>query len=70
MKPLETVLPYSTGITVERPEPVGDYKVPDGRHLAGIVGRVELAGAPGLVEEGAAQRPRPVVEVDGHRDLR
>lgn len=43
LKPLETVMPYSTGITVERPEPVGDYKVPDGRHLAGIVGRlVEL----------------------------
>ena len=43
LKPLESVLPYSRGITVERPEPVGDYKVPDGRHLAGIVGRlVEL----------------------------
>lgn len=43
LKPLDSVLPYSSGITVERPEPVGDYKVPDGRHLAGIVGRlVEL----------------------------
>ena len=43
MKPLDSVLPYSSGITVERPEPVGDYKVPDGRHLGGIVGRlVEL----------------------------
>lgn len=43
LKPLESVLPYSPGITVERPEPVGDYKVPDGRHLSGIVGRlVEL----------------------------
>lgn len=43
LKPLETVLPYSSGITVERPEPVGDYKVPDGRYLGGIVGRlVEL----------------------------
>ncbi|WP_083915195.1 glycosyltransferase family 4 protein [Ilumatobacter nonamiensis] len=43
LKPLESVLPYSAGITVERPEPVGDYKVPDGRHLGGIVGRlVEL----------------------------
>ena len=31
------------GITVERPGPVGDYKVPDGRHLAGMTGRlVEL----------------------------
>jgi glycosyltransferase involved in cell wall biosynthesis len=37
------VLPYSRGITVERPEPVGDYKVVDGRYLAGVTGRlVEL----------------------------
>ena len=43
LKPLDGVLPYSPGITVERPEPVGDYKVPDGRWLAGIIGRlVEL----------------------------
>ena len=43
LKPLDRVLPYSAGITVERPEPVGDYKVPDGRYLAGIIGRlVEL----------------------------
>ncbi len=43
LKPLETVLPYSPGITVERPEPVGDYRVPDARYQAGIVGRlVEL----------------------------
>jgi len=43
LKPLESVLPYSRGITVERPEPVGDYKIPDGRYLAGLVGRlVEL----------------------------
>ncbi len=43
LKPLDAVLPYSAGITVERPEPVGDYKIPDGRHLAGITGRlVEL----------------------------
>ncbi|MEF2976682.1 glycosyltransferase family 4 protein [Subtercola sp. YIM 133946] len=43
LKPLDSVLPYSPGIIVERPEPVGDYKVPDGRYLAGIVGRlVEL----------------------------
>lgn len=43
LKPLELVLPYSPGITVERPEPVGDYKVPDGRYLAGLTGRlVEL----------------------------
>lgn len=43
LKPLDRVLPYSAGITVERPEPVGDYKVPDGRFLAGVTGRlVEL----------------------------
>lgn len=43
LKPLDVVLPYSEGIHVERPEPVGDYKVPDGRYLAGMVGRlVEL----------------------------
>ena len=37
------MLPYSKGIEVERPEPVGDYKVLDGRHLAGMTGRlVEL----------------------------
>lgn len=43
LKPLESVLPYSDGIHVERPEPVGDYKVPDGRYVAGITGRlVEL----------------------------
>jgi glycosyltransferase involved in cell wall biosynthesis len=43
LKPLDAVLPYSDGITVERPDPVGDYKVPDARFYAGIVGRlVEL----------------------------
>ncbi|GGL02863.1 hypothetical protein Sme01_19460 [Sphaerisporangium melleum] len=43
LKPLDRLLPYSAGITVERPEPVGDYRVPDGRHQAGLTGRlVEL----------------------------
>ena len=43
LKPLDGVQPYSPGIDVERPEPVGDYKVPDGRYLAGLTGRlVEL----------------------------
>lgn len=43
LKPLDAVLSYSRGIIVERPAPVGDYKVPDGRYLAGITGRlVEL----------------------------
>src|SRR5580765_1000592 len=43
LKPLDRLQPYSDGITVERPDAVGDYRVPDGRHLAGLVGRlVEL----------------------------
>lgn len=43
LKPLDTVMPYSPGIVVERPEPVGGYKIPDGRYLAGLIGRlVEL----------------------------
>jgi glycosyltransferase involved in cell wall biosynthesis len=43
LKPLDRVLPYRDGIVVERPGPVGDYRVPDGRHLAGLTGRlVEL----------------------------
>ena len=43
LKPLDGVMPYSPGIVVERPEPVGDYKVPDGRYLTGLTGRlVEL----------------------------
>jgi glycosyltransferase involved in cell wall biosynthesis len=43
LKPLAGILPYSPGITVERPDPVGDYRVPDGRYLAGLTGRlVEL----------------------------
>lgn len=40
LKPLDSVKPYSPGITVERPDPVGDYKIPDGRHCAGLVGRL------------------------------
>jgi len=43
LKPLDGVLPYRDGIIVERPAPIGDYKVPDGRYLAGLTGRlVEL----------------------------
>ena len=43
LKPLEHLLPYSPGITVERPGPVGDYRVVDGRYTGGVVGRlVEL----------------------------
>src|ERR1044071_698004 len=40
LKPLDRLLPYSPGITVERPEPVGDYRVPDGRFVAGLTGRL------------------------------
>jgi glycosyltransferase involved in cell wall biosynthesis len=40
LKPLDELLPYSEGITVERPGPVGDYRVPDGRHLLGMTGRL------------------------------
>ena len=40
LKPLDTITPYREGITVERPDPVGDYKVLDGRYLAGLTGRL------------------------------
>ncbi|GAA4188589.1 hypothetical protein GCM10022252_24120 [Streptosporangium oxazolinicum] len=47
LKPLDRLLPYSPGITVERPEAVGDYRVPDGRYQAGLTGRlVELLAEP------------------------
>lgn len=43
LKPLDTIAPYSPGITVERPPAVGDYKVPDGRLTLALKGRlVEL----------------------------
>lgn len=40
LKPADQVLPYGRNITVHRPEPVGDYKVIDGRVLQGMAGRV------------------------------
>ncbi len=40
LKPLETVSPYSEGIVVDRPEPIGDYKVLDGRLSYSISGRI------------------------------
>jgi glycogen(starch) synthase len=47
LKPMDRLQPYGPGITVERPEPVGDYRVPDGRGLAGLTGRlVELLAEP------------------------
>lgn len=40
LKPLETISSYSDGISVDRPEPVGDYKVLDGRYILGIAGHL------------------------------
>ncbi|MHA6523460.1 glycosyltransferase [Tessaracoccus sp. G1721] len=40
LKPLDSITPYRDGITVERPEPVGNYKILDGRYLAGLTGRL------------------------------
>lgn len=40
LKPLETISPYSAGITIDRPQPMGDYKVLDGRLALGIGGHL------------------------------
>lgn len=40
LKPLETISPYSEGIHVHRPEPIGDYKVLDGRLGYAISGQL------------------------------
>ena len=40
LKPMETISPYSPGITIDRPEPLGDYKVLDGRLGLGIGGHL------------------------------
>lgn len=40
LKPLESVGSYSAGITVDRPAPVGDYKVLDGRLGYAIAGHL------------------------------
>lgn len=40
LKPLETISPYSPGISIDRPEPLGDYKVLDGRLGLGIGGHL------------------------------
>ncbi len=40
LKPLESVAEYGPGIEVSRPEPVGDYKVLDGRLSYGISGHL------------------------------
>ena len=49
LKPLESISAYAKGIEVDRPDPVGDYKVLDGRLGHGISGHlvdllVELPG--------------------------
>ena len=40
LKPIETITPYSPGIRVDRPSPLGDYKVLDGRISLGISGHI------------------------------
>lgn len=40
LKPLETISEYSPGIEVQRPEPIGDYKVLDGRLGYAISGQL------------------------------
>ena len=40
LKDLSTISPYSPGIRVDRPEPLGDYKVLDGRLSLGIGGHL------------------------------
>lgn len=40
LKPLETISAYSDGIEVHRPEPIGDYKVLDGRLGYAISGQL------------------------------
>lgn len=40
LKPFDSISPYRDGITVERPDPVGNYKVIDGRYVAGLTGRL------------------------------
>ena len=40
LKPLESIAPYSSGISVDRPPPVGDYKVLDGRLGYAIAGHL------------------------------
>ncbi len=40
LKPLDTISPYSAGIHIDRPEPLGDYKVLDGRVSLGISGHI------------------------------
>lgn len=40
LKPLDSVAPYSPGICIDRPEPIGDYKVLDGRLGYAIAGHL------------------------------
>ncbi|MDY7105464.1 MAG: glycosyltransferase family 4 protein [Actinomycetota bacterium] len=40
LKPIDRILPYSEGIVVDRPAPMGDYKVLDGRLSLAIGGRI------------------------------
>lgn len=40
LKPLDTISPYSPGISIDRPRPMGNYKVLDGRLSLGIGGHL------------------------------
>ena len=40
LKPVESISAYSSGISVDRPAPVGDYKVLDGKIALGISGQI------------------------------
>ncbi|MEM1085842.1 MAG: glycosyltransferase family 4 protein [Verrucomicrobiota bacterium] len=40
LKPLDTISPYSPGITIDRPQPMGNYKVLDQRLSLGIGGHL------------------------------
>ncbi len=40
LKALDTITPYSPGIQIDRPDPLGDYKVLDGRLSLGISGHL------------------------------
>jgi len=40
LKPLDSISPYSSGISIDRPQPLGDYKVLEGRLGLGIGGHI------------------------------
>ena len=40
LKPSDEIQPYSPGIEVMRPAPIGSYKILDGRYLHGMTGKL------------------------------